>query len=54
MLTVVLEKFVVGYFRVKIIHDKIFSSLGASDKNFLTSNYCLGQTFCSIAHELNP
>ena len=32
--TVVLEKFTVAYFRVKIVCGKIFSSLGVSDENF--------------------
>ena len=30
-----LGKFTVGYFRVKIVHGKMFSSLGVSDENFL-------------------
>ena len=37
--TVVWEKFTVGYFHVKIVPNKIFSSLGVFDKNFLTTNY---------------
>ena len=31
-IAVVWGKFTVGYFRVKIVHGKIFSSLGVSDK----------------------
>ena len=32
--TVVWEKFTIGYFHVKIVHGKIFSSRGVSDKKF--------------------
>ena len=35
--TVVWEKFTVGYFRVEIVRGKMFSSLGVSDENFLTT-----------------
>ena len=51
--TVVWEKFTIGYFYVKIVNGIIFSCLGLSDENFLTTiiNF-LGQTFCSVAHEL--
>ena len=36
--TVVWERFIVGYFRVRIVCGKIFLSLGVSDKNLLTMN----------------
>ena len=39
-----------GYFHVKTVHGKIF--FWVSDEN-LTMNYYKGQTFCSIADELN-
>ena len=47
---VVYESFTIGYFRVKIVHGKILSSLRVFDENFL---FLLGQTFCPIAHKLN-
>ena len=37
--TVVWEEFTVGYFDVKIVCDKVFSSLGVSHEIFLTTNY---------------
>ena len=37
--TVVWGKFTVGYFRVKIVCGKIFSSLRVSDENFLAIKY---------------
>ena len=37
--TVVWENFTVGYFRVKIVRGKIFSSLGVFNKKILTTNY---------------
>ena len=35
---IVWEKFTIGYFCARIVHGKIFSSLGVSDKNVLTMN----------------
>ena len=32
--TVVWKKFTVGYFHMKMVHDKTFSSLEISDENF--------------------
>ena len=53
-ITVVWEKFTVGYFRVKIVYGKIFSSLRVSDENFLTMKYFkVKLQFCSVAQELN-
>ena len=37
--TIVWEKFTVGYFRVKVVLGKIFSSLGVSDEKILTIKY---------------
>ena len=51
--TVVWEKFTVGYFRVKTVHDKIFSSLGVSDEKFLAMKYFKVKLLNSVAHELN-
>ena len=53
MITVVWEKFTVGYFCVKIVRGKVFLSLGESDENFLTANYFFKSNFYSVAHELN-
>ena len=53
MNTVVWDKFTVGYFRVKIVHGKIFSSLGVFDENFLTTNYFESQTFVPLLTNLN-
>ena len=36
---VVWEKFTVGYFHVKFVIGKLFSSVGISDEKFLTTNY---------------
>ena len=35
--TIVWEKFTAGYFHVRIVHGKIFSSLGVSEENCLTT-----------------
>ena len=43
--TVVLEKFTVGYFCVKIVYGKIFMSLGGFKEKFLTTNCFSGPTF---------
>ena len=37
--TVVWEKFTIGYFHMKIVCGKIFSSLRVSDENFLATNF---------------
>ena len=34
MYTIVWEKFTIGYFRVKIVHGKIFTSLGVFEEKF--------------------
>ena len=41
------------YFCVKIAYGNTFLSLWVSDKIFLIMNYFQGQTFCSVADELN-
>ena len=50
--TVVWEKFTVGYFRVKIVRGKIFSSLGVSDENFLTTKYLKVKLFVPLLTNL--
>ena len=51
--TVVWEKFIIGYFRVKIVRSKIFSSPRVSDENFFNNEVFYSQTFCFVAQELN-
>ena len=50
--TVVWEKFTVGYFRVKIVRGKIFSSLRVSDENFLTTKYFKVKLFVPLLKNL--
>ena len=45
MCTVVLEKFTVGYFCVKIVYGKIFMFLGVFEEKIQTNNCFSGQTF---------
>ena len=50
--TVVWEKFTIGYFHVKIVHGKIFSSSGIFDKKFLTTKYFKVKLFVSLLTNL--
>ena len=50
--TVVWEKFTVGYFRVKIVHGKIFSSHRVSDGKFLTAKYFKVKLFVPLLKNL--
>ena len=50
--TVVWEKFTIGYFRVKVVCGKIFSSLEVSDENFLTTKYFKVKLFVPLLTNL--
>ena len=50
--TIVWEKLTVGYFHVKIILGKIFSSLGVSTENFLTTKYFSVKVFVPLLTNL--
>ena len=47
-----LGKFTVGYFSVKTVCGKIFSSLGVSDENFLTNKYFKVKLFIPLLTNL--
>ena len=50
--TIVWEKFTVGYFRGKIVHGKIFSSLRVFDENLLTTKYFKVNFFVPLLNNL--
>ena len=50
--TVVWEKFTIEYFHVKIISDKMFSSLSVSNKKFLTTKYFKVKLFVLLLKNL--
>ena len=53
MYTVVWGKFTVGYFHVKIVCGKIFSSLRVSNENFLTTKYFKVKLFVLLLKNFN-